>query len=322
MESLNYHHLRYFWATAREGSVTRASERLHVSQPAVSAQIRTLEHVLGEKLFSRSGRSLTLTEAGRVVYRYAEEIFGLGTELMEALEGRVGARKPLRFAVGIADVLPKTIVRRLLEPAFHLAVSVQLVCHEDKTVEEFLAELAIHEVDLVLADAPAPPGIPVRAFSHRLGECGTTVFGAPALARHWRKGFPRSLAGAPFLMPGLRSALRRALEQWLDTQAIRPNLVAEVDDTALVNALGQDAKGLFVGPSVMEKEICRQHGVQVVGRLRDVRQQFYAISVERRLKHPAVVAISEAARHHLFVPMQSVIAPGGAHGKHHDPEAR
>jgi LysR family transcriptional activator of nhaA len=301
MEGLNYHHLRYFWEAAREGSVTRASERLHISQPAVSAQIKALEQALGEKLFSRSGRRLALTEAGHVVYRYADEIFGLGTELMEALGGRAGVEKPLRFSVGIADVLPKTIVRRLLEPAFHLGLPVRLVCREDKTVEEFLAELAVHTVDLVLADAPAPPGIPVKAFSHRLGECGTSVFGAPALARRWRKGFPRSLGGASFLMPGSRSALGRALDQWLHTEAIRPDVVAEVDDSALLNALGQDAKGLFAGPSVMEKEICRQYGVQVVGRLADVRQHFYAISVERRLKHPAVVAISEAARHKLFV---------------------
>jgi len=300
MDWLNYHHLRYFWATAHEGSVTKAGERLRVSQPAVSAQIRALEHASGEKLFRRSGRGLALTEAGRVVYRYAEEIFGLGTELMETLEGRAGTRKPLRFVVGIADVLPKTVVRRLLEPAFHLGLPVRLVCQEDKTVEEFLAQLAVYAVDLVLADAPAPPGIPVKAFNHRLGECGTAVFGAPALARRWRRGFPRSLDGASFLMPGARSALRRALDQWLQTEAIKPDVVAEVDDSALLNALGQDAKGLFPGPSVMEKDICHQYGVQVVGRLGDVRQQFYAISVERRLKHPAVIAISEAARHRLF----------------------
>ena len=301
MDSLNYHHLRYFWVTAHEGSVTKASETLHISQPAVSAQIRALEQAFGEKLFRRSGRSLAMTEAGRVVYRYAEEIFGLGTELMETLKGRAGTRKPLRLVVGIADVLPKTIVRRLLEPAFHLGMPVRLVCREDKTVEEFLAVLADHAVDLVLADAPAPPGIPVKAFNHRLGECGTSVFGARVLARRWRKGFPRSLGGASFLMPGARSALRRALDQWLKTEAIWPDVVAEVDDSALLNALGQDAKGLFAGPSVMERDICRQYGVQVVGRLRDVRQQFYAISVERRLKHPAVIAISEAARHKLFV---------------------
>lgn len=301
MEWLNYHHLRYFWAAAREGSVTRAGEKLHISQPAVSTQIQGLEQALGEKLFTRSGRALALTEAGRVVYRYAEEIFGLGAEMLEALKGRAGSAKPLRLVVGIADVLPKTVVRRLLEPAFHLGLPVRLVCQEDKTVEEFMAELAVHAVDVVIADGPAPPSIRVKAFNHRLGECGTTVFGAPALARRRRRGFPRSLGDAPFLLPGPRSALRRALDQWLHARAIRPNVIAEVDDSALVNELGQDAKGLFAGPSPMEKEICHQHGVQVVGRLPDVRQQFYVISVERRLQHPAVVAISEAARRELFV---------------------
>jgi len=301
MESLNYHHLRYFWAVARDGSVTRAAETLRISQPAVSAQIRALEQTLGEKLFSRSGRKLVLTEPGRVVYRYADEIFGLGTELVGTLKGRAGVTKPLRFAVGIADALPKTIVRRLLEPAFHLGMPIRLICHEDKTIDEFLSELAVHGVDLVLADAPAPAGIPVKAFSHHLGECGTTVFGAPALARRARGGFPGSLAGVAVLMPGAGSALRRALDAWLETREIRPSVVAEVDDSALLYALGQDAKGLFAGPSAVEKEIRQQYGVQVVGRLRDVRQQFYGISVERRLKHPAVVAISDAARHTLFV---------------------
>jgi len=301
MEWLNYHHLRYFWAVAREGSVTRASERLHISQPAVSAQVRTLEQALGEKLFSRSGRSVALTEAGRVAYRYAEEIFALGTEMTQSLKGRPDSARPLRFVVGIADVLPKTIVRRLVEPLFHLGVAVQLVCREDRTIQEFLSELGAHGIDLVLADAPAPPGIPVKAFSHHLGECGTSIFGAPGLARRARSGFPRSLAGACFLLPGPRSALRRSLDAWLDAQGVRPKVVAEVDDSALLNALGQDGKGLFAGPSVMEKEIRRQYGVHVVGRLRDVRQQFYGISVERRLKHPAVVAVCESARHELFV---------------------
>lgn len=300
MEWLNYHHLRYFWAVAREGSVTRASARLHVSQPAVSAQIRALEQSLGEKLFARSGRTLALTEAGRIAYRYAEDIFGLGTEFLETLRGRPATTKPLRFAVGIADVLPKTVVRRLLEPAFHLGLPIRLVCQEDKTVDEFLGDLAVFAVDLVLADGPVAASIPIKAFSHRLGECGTSVFGVPALARRARRRFPRSLDGALFVLPGPRSALRRALDQWLYAQQIRPSIVGEVDDSALLNALGQDGKGLFAGPSLMEKEICRQHGVQVVGRLPRVRQQFYGISVERRLTHPAVVAISEAARHQLF----------------------
>jgi LysR family transcriptional regulator, transcriptional activator of nhaA len=297
---LNYHHLRYFWAVAREGSVTRASARMHVSQPAVSAQIRALEHTLGERLFARSGRTLVLTEVGRLVYRYAEEIFGLGTELLETLQGQPATARPLRFAVGVADVLPKTVVQRLLEPTFHLGFPIRLICQEDKTVEDFLGELAVFSVDLVLADGPAPPGIPIKAFSHRLGECDTTVFAAAPLARRVRSGFPHSLDGVAFVMPGHRSALRRSLDQWLYSRQIRPRIVAEVDDSGLINALGQDGRGVFVGPSLMEKEIRRRHGVEVIGRLTGVRQQFYGISVERRLTHPAVVAILDAARHRLF----------------------
>jgi LysR family transcriptional activator of nhaA len=197
-------------------------------------------------------------------------------------------------------VLPKTIVRRLLEPAFHLSLPIRLQCHEDRSVEEFLAELAAYSVDLVLADSPAAPGSTVKVFSHPLGACVTSVFGSDRLARRWRKGFPDSLGGAPFLMPGRRSALRRVLDAWLQAKGLQPDVVAEVDDSALMNGPGQDGKGLFAGPTVMEEEICRQHRVKVIGRLQEVRQQFFAISVERKLRHPAVVAISEAARHEVF----------------------
>lgn len=300
MEWLNYHHLLYFWVVARERSIARASKELGLAESTISGQIRRLEEVLDEKLFTRSGRHLVLSDVGGVAYRYADEIFSLGRELMETLKGRAGVSKPLRLTVGIADVLPKTLVSRLLEPAFDLGVPLRLVCREDKTVEEFIGELAVHAIDLVLADEPAPPGIRVKAFSHRLGECGTTVFGAPALARRRRKTFPRSLADAPFLLPSPRSALRRALDQWMYTHEIRPRVVAELDDSALSNALGSERKGLFVGPSLMESEIRRQYGVEVVGRLPDVRQHLYAISVERRLTHPAVVAICETAREDLF----------------------
>lgn len=300
MQWLNYHHLLYFSVVAREGSIARASKELRLAEPTISGQIRRLEEVLGEKLFARSGRHLVLTDMGRVAYRYADEIFSLGQEFMQVLAGRSGAAKPLRFTVGIADVVPKTVVSRLLEPAFDLSVPIRLICHEDKTVEEFIAELAVHAVDLVLADGPAPPSIRVKVFNHRLGECGTSVFGAPALARPRRRGFPRSLADAPVLLPSPRSALRRALDEWMHAHEIRPQVVGEIDDSALINALGSERKGLFAGPSRMEREICRQYGVQVVGRLPDVRQHFYAISVERRLKHPAVVAICETARKDLF----------------------
>jgi LysR family transcriptional activator of nhaA len=297
MEWLNYHHLRYFWAAAREGSVTRASEKLHISQPAVSTQIRGLEQALGEKLFTRSGRTLALTEAGRVVYRYAEEIFGLGTELMETLKGRPTGR-PARLTVGIVNVIPKLIAYKLLEPAFKLPERVRVECLEDRP-ERLLAELATHGLDLVLADAPTPSTVRVRAYSHLLGECGVSIFGAEHLAKAHRRGFPRSLDGAPFLLPTADSTLRRLLDQWFEAQGIRPQIVGEFEDSALLKVFGQSGAGLFAVPSAIDAEVRRHYGVRLVGRV-EVRERFYAITVERRLKHPAVVAISEAARHELF----------------------
>jgi len=297
MEWLNYHHLRYFWAAAREGSVTRASEKLHISQPAVSTQIRGLEQALGEKLFTRSGRTLALTQTGRVVYRYAEEIFGLGTELMETLKGRPTGR-PARLTVGIVNVIPKLIAYRLLEPAFKLPERVRVECREDRP-ERLLAELATHGLDLVLADAPAGASVRVRAYSHLLGECGVSIFGAEPLAKAHRRGFPRSLDGAPFLLPTVDSALRRLLDQWFETQGIRPHIVAEFEDSALLKVFGQSGAGLFAMPSAIDAEVRHGYGVRLVGRV-ELRERFYAITVERKLKHPAVVAISEAARRELF----------------------
>lgn len=298
MESLNYHHLRYFWAAAREGGVTRASKKLHISQPAVSAQIRGLEQALGEKLFARSGRTLVLTEAGRVVYRYADEIFGLGGELIETLKGRPTGR-PLRLVVGIANVIPKLVAYRMLEPAFRLPERVHVECLEDRP-DRLLAELATHRLDLVLADAPAGPSVKVRAHSHFLGECGVSVFGTARLARRHRQGFPRSLDGAPFLLPTVDSTLRRSLDQWFEAHGVRPEIVGQFEDSALLKVLGQSGVGLFAVPSAIEAEVRGQYGVRLVGRA-EIRERFYAITVERKLKHPAVVAISEVARRELFV---------------------
>jgi len=297
MRSLNYHHLHYFWASAREGSVTRASRKLHISQPAVSAQIRKLENDLGESLFTRSGRTLVLTEAGRVVYRYAEEIFGLGTELVEALKGRPTGR-PARLVVGIANVIPKLIAYRLLEPAFRLPERIHVECLEDRP-ERLLAELATHRLDLVLADAPAGPGVRVRAYSHFLGECGVSIFGTALLAKAHRQGFPRRLDGAPFLLPTSDATLRRSLDQWFEAHGIRPEIVGQFEDSALLKVLGQSGAGLFAMPSAIDAEVRRQYSVRLLGRL-ELRERFYAITVERKLKHPAVVAISEVARNELF----------------------
>jgi len=298
MEWLNYHHLLYFWTVAREGTIARASEELRLAQPTISGQIRVLEDQLGEKLFQRSGRNLVLTDVGRLVYRYADDIFGLGRELMDTLKDRPTGR-PLRFQVGVADEVSKVIAYRLLEPAMRLTQPVYMVCR-DGAAERLLTELATHSLDLVIADTPISPTIKVKAFSHALGETPVTVFGTAKLAAPRRKGFPKSLDGAPFLVPTIGKTLRRTLDQYFDQQGIRPRIVAELDDSALLTTFGQAGAGLFVAPTVLEKEVTRQFGVSPVGRLDAVRERYFAISVERRLKHPAVVAISEAANEMLM----------------------
>ena len=296
---LNYHHLRYFWAVAREGGVSRAAEKLGVSQPSLSAQIRRLEQSLGQKLFTRSGRTLVPTEIGRLTFGYAEQIFGLGQEMVDAIDDRpIG--QPLRMNVGIANVVPKRIAYHLLAPALRLDEPIRLECVEDRP-EQLLADLAVHRLDVVLLDAPAPSSVRVQAFSHLLGESGVSLFGTPALARRHRRRFPQSLDGAPLLLPTSGTALRRSLEQRLDRERIRPRIAGEFEDFALLAAFGETGLGLFPGPTAIERDVCRQHRVQVVGRLPDVRERFYALTVQRRLKHPGVVAVSEAADRTLDV---------------------
>jgi len=299
MEWLNYHHLLYFWVVAKKGSIVRASEELRLAHPTISGQIHRLEEVLGEKLFVRKGRQLELTESGRVALRYADEIFTLGREFVDEIKGR-SSGKPMQLVVGVADVLPPSLVRRFLEPAFQLDRQVQVVCRADKSVEEFLADLVLHKVDVVLSDAPAGPNIPVRAFSHALGACGTTFFASGKLATAVRRKFPASLDDAPFLLPGAPSAVRRALEQWFDTEGIRPRMVAECDDSALTKDFGEAGMGVFVAPTVIEDEVLNHYRVGVVGRSEAVQQEFYAISVDRKIKHPAVTAICDGARQSVF----------------------
>jgi LysR family transcriptional activator of nhaA len=296
MEWLNYHHLFYFWVAAREGSITRAAAELRLAQPTVSAQIRMLEDALGEPLFRREGRRLVLTDVGQLARRYADEIFTLGREFRDAVRGRPTGR-PLRFAVGLANAVPKLVGYRLLKPA--LGPGVHLVCVED-TRERLFAELALHNLDLVLSDLPLDPSAQIRAFNHVLGECDVGIFASPRLAKRLRRGFPRSLDGAPFMLPREHGPLRRGLERWFDTVEVRPAIVGEVDDSALIKVLGQGGVGLFAAPSVIHREICRQYDVERVGRVPAVRERFYAISAERRLKHPAVIAITESARRELF----------------------
>jgi LysR family transcriptional activator of nhaA len=290
---LNHHHLFHFWTVVREGGVTRASQKLNVSQPTVSGQIRELEAALGETLLVRSGRTVALTDVGRTVYRYADEILGLDRELLEAVKGRPARRG--RLAVGVAMVVPKLVAYRMLEPALHLPEPLRLDVVQQRP-ERLLADLAIFSLDVVLADAPAPPAVRVRAHSHLLGECGVSVFGAERLAAVYRRGFPRSLAGAPFLLPSEDAALRFSIEEWFQKQGIEPRVVGAFEDTALIDAFGQAGAGLFVMPSAIEAEVRRQYRVRLVGRLDSVRQRFYAITVERKLRNPAVIAISERAR--------------------------
>lgn len=298
MEWLNYHHLLYFWLVAKEGGVAKAAAKLRLAHPTVSGQIRALERALGEKLFEKQGRRLVLTEMGTVVYGYADEIFALGRELMDTVKSRPTGG-PLRLVVGIADVVPKLIVKKLLDPARAQARQVRMVCREGKT-ERLLAELAAHDLDVVISDSPLPAGSSVRAFSHLLGECGLSVFGRKDLAARYRKRFPRSLHGAPMLLPHEATTQRRALDAWFDERGVRPTIEAEFDDSALLGVFGQDGAGLFAAPTAIEGFIKKHYEVAVVGRLPEVRERFYAISIERRIRHPAVVAIYETARAELF----------------------
>jgi LysR family transcriptional activator of nhaA len=298
MEWLNYRHLLYFSTVAREGGLVPAGKVLRLSHPTLSAQIHALEDQLGEKLFERVGRRLVLTEVGRLVQRYADEIFSLGRELVDAVKGSATGR-PLRLDVGVADVVPKLVVRRILDPALALHQPVRLVCHEEP-YEKLLADLSLHALDIVISDGPVPPGSSVRAFHHLLGETGVCFFGTPALARKHRRGFPGSLDGAPVLLPLENLSLRRALNLWFDRHGVKPRIVAEFEDSALLKVFGADGAGLFPASEVVKDEVIAQYGVQLIGRVDEVRERFYAISVERRLKNPAVVAITDAARRELF----------------------
>jgi LysR family transcriptional activator of nhaA len=298
MQWLNYHHLLYFWTVAREGSIVRACAQLHLTQPTISGQLRSLEKALGGKLFARAGRNLVLTDTGRLVFRYADDIFALGRELQDTLAGRPAGR-PLRLVVGVADSLPKLIVYRLLEPALRLPEPVQIVCEQGKP-EQLLAQLALHTLDVVLADAPVGPAHKIRAFNHLLGESGVSFFATARLAARYRRGFPRSLDGAPFLLPAENTMLRRALDQWFDAQGIRPLIRGEFADPALLKVFGQSGTGVFAVRTAVAAETQRQHRVRLLGRVETIRERFFAISLERKLKHPAVVAITETARAKLF----------------------
>lgn len=298
MSWLNYHHLYYFWVVAREGSIVQASRELKLSQPTISSQIRTLEESLGMRLFERAGRGLVLTDSGRLAFRYADGIFSMGREMTDALKGRVSG-KPVRFVVGIDDVVPKLIAYRLLEPALRIEEPVHFVCIEGRP-ERLLAALSVYEIDLVLTDAPIGGRARVKAYNHLLGECGVTIFGTPDLVKKYQKGFPHSLDGAPFLLPSGTTTVRPALDHWFDATGIRPHIVGEFDDSALLKAFGEGGAGFFCAPSAIEEEVKSHFKVKPLGQIDDVRERFFAISAERKIKHPAVTAISDAARRGLF----------------------
>ncbi|HBQ18148.1 MAG TPA: transcriptional activator NhaR [Myxococcales bacterium] len=298
MEWLNYHHLLYFWMVAKEGSVTAAAESLRLSQPTVSAQVKRLEEQLGEPLLRRAGRSLELTEMGKVAFRYANDIFTLGQEMQDVFAGRL-ERAPEKLTVGVSDLIPKLILHRLLEPALSHESAPRIVCREDKT-ERLLAELSIHDLDIVLAEAPIARQASVRAFNHLLGESDVSFFAKAPMARRYRSGFPDSLDGAPLLLPTENTLLRRDLDHWFQDEDIHPRIVAEFEDSALLKAFGSEGVGIFPGPAAIEDEICDRYRVRPVGRTHRVVERFYAITVERRITHPAARLISEAAKTRLF----------------------
>ncbi len=298
MEWLNYHHLFYFWTVARTGSIARAGQELRLAQPTISNQLKTLEASLGVKLLDRQGRRLVLTDVGRTDLRYADDIFRTGQELQRAVKGLPTGQRP-RLMAGVADVIPKRMAARLLQPAVDAHPDLILVCREGP-LPELMAALAVHELDVVLADVPASEAVKVKAFNHRLGDCGTTFFAAARLA-HLRKDFPRSLQDAPALLPSEGTALRRGLDTWLAGLGIQPRLAGEFDDSALMKVFGARGTGFFAAPQVLEDEIRAEYGVVVVGRAEEVRESFYAITVERKLRHPGVVALAEAARGALSI---------------------
>lgn len=300
---VNYKHLYYFRAVAREGGVAKAGERLHLTPQTISGQLSLLENYLGTALFARVGRNLELTETGRLVLSYADEIFSLGDELEEVMH-QLPEGRPQLFRVGVVDVVPKSIARRVLQPALRMPGTVRMICRE-ATFDTLLAELAVHHLDLVLADRPIPPTVSTRGFSHKLGECAVGFFATAQLKRKLKGDFPRCLDGAPLLLPGSGNLLRSGIDQWLDKHRIHPRMVAEFDDSALMKAFGQEGAGVFMAPAAIEAEVERQYGVMAIGQVDALKERFYAISVERRVRHPVVSTVLKTARESLFAAAES-----------------
>jgi LysR family transcriptional activator of nhaA len=293
MASINYKHLYYFWVVAKTGSIARASEQLHVTPQTISGQLSLFEELQGEALFEKSGRNLELTEAGRLVLTYAEEIFLLGQELEQVLQHHPTERT-LQLRIGVSDAVAKAVAYKLIEPALRLPQTVRLNCREGK-LNDLLAELARHKLDIVITNTPMPPTVNVRGFNHPLGECSLSFFATPELCAAYPGSFPACLQGAPVLLPGEDSALRSRLFQWFDKHNIQPRIAGEFDDSALMSAFGQAGVGFFAKPSAIADLVMRQYEVEFVGATEEIQEQFYAISVQRKITHPAVLAISQAA---------------------------
>ena len=298
MAHINLKHLRYFWAVASHGSIARASQVLHLTPQTISGQLRELEDQIGTKLFAKTGRNLILTDTGRLVFSYADDMFRINDELQDVLAGRTPGGG-LTLNVGIANVVPKLLTHRVLAPALAMPEPVRLICVE-KPLVDLLADLSVHTLDLVLADSPLNPALNIRAYNHALGESPVTFFAAKDQAGRWRDGFPQSLEAAPMLLPSSGSALRRALDFWFDRIGVRPRTVAEIEDRALMKTFGEAGAGIFTSPRAVESDVLSKYGVEVVGRTEEVTERFYAISAERRIKHPAISVITEAARSGLF----------------------
>jgi LysR family transcriptional activator of nhaA len=296
---MNFKHLHYFWVVARAGGVIRAGEQLHTTPQTLSSQIKLLEGRLGRKLFRKSGRGLELTEDGRVALTYADQIFGLGQELEGALRRQRSSTRVIEFRVGVSDSVAKAMAYRLLEPALQLGEPVHLHCGEGH-LDDLLGQLALHRLDLVIADAPMPARLSVKAFNHALGTSTVGFFCTPEVRRTLRGAFPQCLQGAPMLLPGASTALRMQLEAWLARWKVQPVVLAEVDDGALMKAFGREGRGVVLAPAVLKDDVCAQYGVEVVGLSDELVEEFFAISVERRITHPCVAAITQAARGELL----------------------
>ena len=298
MRHLNYSHLHYFWAVAREGSIAKASKWLHLTPQTISGQLKLLDEAVGQPLFNRVGRRLVLSDMGRLVYEYADEIFSVGAELANVVRGNQLAG-PTALNVGIVNSMPKLIAERIIAPALMGEHPVRVWCHES-SIEELLSEMAVHKLDIVLSDQPMPDGLGLKAYNHRLGESGMSFFARRDKARRYRNRFPESLNGAPMLLPSQKSALRRRLDDWFESQELYPKIAGEFDDSALLKAFGEAGAGVFAGPTAIEAEICRMYRMSVIGQTDELKERFYAISPERRLSHPSIVLITDTARSDLF----------------------